>query len=251
MPRISSAGGLVLGVSSVIADVPTGRWTPSGPALVGRPPPRSFLWPSRTLPRAPRGGGEPGDHVRDGHLEVLLGAGHQAGRRRLDGKVLVHVDPDPEESRLAGRLEDAVTGLAGDLEDDVGLVQRDERLGERLAACLVVERLYEVALGHVGHKDLDVWVDRLGAELIALDVADAGPAEGDAADGTDDAVLAQRRGDHAGQVARLVFLVGQGDVIRQQRLGVALAAEGRVEGTGLVDADRRLVDADERDVRVL
>src|SRR3990172_3155984 len=202
MPRISSAGGLVLGVSSVIADVPTGRWTPSGPALVAGPLGRCFRRPSRSLEPAAvdgiavrlagaglerpglhlgerlvelalqigrdlaceiverrhadpflrgvvevvtrwrRPGGEPRDHVRDGHLEVLLGAGHQAGRRRLDGKVLVHVDPDPEESRLAGRLEDAVTGLAGDLEDDVGLVQRDERLGERLAACLVVERLY-------------------------------------------------------------------------------------------------------------
>ena len=51
------------------------------------------------------------------------------------GQDLVDVDADAVDARVAGRLEDAVAGQAGDLEEDVDAgVLAEELLGERLAA---------------------------------------------------------------------------------------------------------------------
>src|SRR4029077_11021909 len=103
--------------------------------------------------------------------------------------------------------------------------------------------------------DLLVRLDGFGAQLVALDVADAGSAGGQAADGADDAALAGRRGDHAGKVACLVFPEDELDVLRQELRGVALARVFRVEVALLVNAvvlarADLVVNADEPDVRV-
>ena len=87
---------------------------------------------------------------------------------------------------------------------------------ERLAADRVVERRVREVVRDVGRLDLDVRVDRLGAELVALDVADARRAQRGAADGADGAGLADRRGDDAGEVAGLVLLEVDRDVVRQR-----------------------------------
>ena len=72
-------------------------------------------------------GGELLDDRPGRQLEVLLGARHDAlgGVRVRDG--LVDVDADAVDVGVTGGVEDAVAGLAGDLEQDVDLVGRDER----------------------------------------------------------------------------------------------------------------------------
>ena len=93
--------------------------------------------------------GCPGDDllmsVGDSEGELLLSAGDRALRGVRIGQRLVDVDADAVDARVAGRIEDAVAGLAGDLEEDVGLVLGDELLAEVLAGDRVVERLGEVA----------------------------------------------------------------------------------------------------------
>ena len=121
-----------------------------------------------------------------------------SGRQR---ERLVDVDADAVDAFLgAGRLEHADTGTARDLEDHVGALV--EHLGGDLGAALgIVEADDRVGVG-LDVQDLDVRVDR----PCAVDVA---VAEGDdrrhvgAADGADDARLAERRGDDADEVARL------------------------------------------------
>ena len=105
-------------------------------------------------------------------------------------------------------------------------------------------------MGHVGGLHDDVRLDRLGAELIALDVADARGAQGGATDGADDVGLAGVGRDDPGQVAGLVLGEVERGVVRQERLRVTLAGERRVWVALRVDADRRLVHAHEVDRRI-
>ena len=88
---------------------------------------------------------------------------HLCGRRV--GERLVDVDTNAEDVRLACGLEDAVARLAGNLEEHVHVVLVDELAAERLARHRVVERLHEVALGYVVTCNLDVGLDRFGADL--------------------------------------------------------------------------------------
>src|SRR5207245_445424 len=122
--------------------------------------------------RGPRVDGRDDGRHRD--LEVLLGTRHEALVRGRVAQVLVHVDADAIDPGRAGRVEDAVAGEAGDLEQDVDLgVGGQVRLGEPLAARLILERSGREVTGDVGGIDRDARVDRLGAELVSLDVANA------------------------------------------------------------------------------
>ena len=78
----------------------------------------------------------------------------------------------PDAVRGADRLEGALSGQAGDLEDDVG-VTAGELAGERLALGRVVEPDRRVRIGLLV-EDLDVRLDRLGAVLVAAPVVGDG-----------------------------------------------------------------------------
>src|SRR5947207_11224400 len=148
--------------------------------------------------------GDPDDRLVDRILDVLLGARDDARvAGSTDREPLVDVDADAVDLRGAGGLEDAVAGLAGGLEEDVRLLRVDERLGERLATGRVVERLGREIARHVGGADLDVGLDRLRAELIALDVAHARGAQRRPADRADRAALRGVGRDDAGEIAGL------------------------------------------------
>ena len=150
--------------------------------------------------------------------EVLLGARQDAGLRGRVRLVLVDVDADGVDARRAGGVDDAVAGQAGDLEDDVDArVLLDELLTVGGATGLVGEALDEVDCGDPRGLHLDGRVDRLGAQVVALDVANARAADRDATDRADDAALAGRGRHDAGEVAGLVFLVVDRDVVRDQR----------------------------------
>ncbi len=151
---------------------------------------------------------------------------------------------------VAGGLEDAVAGLAGDLEHDVDVgILGQQLLGDGLAAGRVVEGRRVGRAGHVGHRDDRVGVDGLGAVGVALDVVDHGRDDGRAADGGDVAGLADGRGHDAGQVAGLLLAPVDALHVRQEHGRIAGAGEGVVRGAVLVDAGR-LVHADELDVGV-
>ena len=110
----------------------------------GETPMPSFLASYRTLPAlgVPAAIGLEGVGHRE--LEVLLGAGQEARCGVRVGQELVDVDTDALDVGRARRVEDAVAGQAGDLEQDVDvLVLGEEVLGERLAAGLVLERAAE------------------------------------------------------------------------------------------------------------
>ena len=92
-------------------------------------------------------------------------------------------------------------------------------------------------------------VDRLGAVQVALDVVRHGRDGRGAADGADDAALADAGGDDAGEIASLLLLEDEALVVRQELGRVALAREGGIRVALRVDADA-LVDTDELDVRV-
>ena len=96
-------------------------------------------------------------------------------------------------------------------------VLRDELLPNVLPPTGSLNALAKSLVGDAGGLDLDVGLDRLGAQLVALDVADARAADGDAADGADEPLLAHLGRDDAGQVPDLVFLVVELDVVAGAR----------------------------------
>src|SRR6185503_19369340 len=108
------------------------------------------------------------------------------------------------------------------------LVLLEEVVGERLATGLVLERGRAEVVLDVRADDLDVGLDRLRAELVALDVAHARSADARAADRADRALGRGAGRDDPGEVAGLVFLEVDRDVLRKQGLRVTLAGEGAV-----------------------
>ena len=58
---------------------------------------------------------------------MLLCRGHDAAvgrvRRRVERQLLVDINADADQAMRAGGLENAVAGLAGNLEDDVRMIR--------------------------------------------------------------------------------------------------------------------------------
>ena len=83
---------------------------------------------------------------------------------------LVDVDAEPVDAVLDDRVQHAVAGLAGDLEQDVNVrVHLEELIGEGLAGRRVVEGHREV-VAHVLQLDVRIGVDRMHAVLEATHV---------------------------------------------------------------------------------
>ncbi len=133
-----------------------------------------------------RAGRDALDGVGDVLGQLLLGADDRAGGRLRGGEELVDVHADAVDARVAGGLEDAVAGLAGDLEHDVDV-------GSWASSCWAVDWPPAGSLkaavsgraGHVDHRHDGIRVDGLGAVGVALDVVDDGRDDGRAADGGD------------------------------------------------------------------
>src|SRR3989442_203436 len=105
------------------------------------------------------------DGIADRELQMFLGAGDDARlgvRQRL---VLVDVDADAPDLRVARGAERARPGEAGHLEDDVGPLA-----DHRLRRCLALVGSVEVT--DVVHQDLHSWLCRLRGVLVTLDVVD-------------------------------------------------------------------------------
>ena len=107
------------------------------------------------------------DRVRDVLGQLLLGADQGAGGRVRGGQVLVDVHADAADAGVAGGLEHAVAGLAGDLEDDVDVgILLHELLGEGLPPAGSLKALRRASETY-WRVTPDVRVDRLGAVLVA------------------------------------------------------------------------------------
>jgi hypothetical protein len=107
--------------------------------------------------------------------QLLLGADDRALRGLGGGDVLVDIDADGVDAGVAGCLQHAVAGEAGDLEHDVDVgILRQQLLGEGLATRRIREGSRVRRLGDIGDHDLDVGVHRQRALGVALDVVDDG-----------------------------------------------------------------------------
>ncbi len=191
---------------------------------------------------------DPLDGGLDGVGELLLSTGDGALRGLGGGDELVDIHADRPDAGVAGSLQHAVAGLAGDLEEDVDIgILGQQLLRQGLATGRVVERGRVRGARSVGHGDDRVGVDRQGALRVALDVVHDGRDDRGATDGGDVAGLTDVGSDDAGEVAGLLLAPVQALQVRQELSSVAFAAESGVRIALCGDAGG-LVHADELDV---